>query len=274
MLSSRYERLEDRIVRIVLTAGTSRAEDVHRAVSTRGEVWSLAATYKALRKLVEGGVLVHSRSRYHVSQNWLFSLSSLVERALEGAFEPQGGEHLLPDSGGIFSWRYTDLHRLNTFASNVILVAARVEEARFIYSWSPHLWFNLVQPEHEKRYNDSLRRLGCKVHKVIGGATPLDQETAALLPKSNVSTHVVPSKQFLPRNQYTVVVGSFVVTMKLQRQTADLIDTLFHRAKSIASLDAKLLLRIFRHTKTPATLTIEHDPSQAAQITKKFLGLG
>jgi len=270
MLCSRDERLEDRIVRVVLAAGASKAEDIHQAVASRGNAWSLAATYKALRKLVEGGVLVHSRSRYHVSQNWIFSLSGLIDSSLESPFDSRGGEHLLPDSGGSFLWRYTDLHRLNNFASNVILVAARVEGAEVIYSWSPHLWFNLVQPEHEKHYHDALKRLGCKIQKVVGGDTPLDRETAGHLPKSSVMTRFVPYKQFLPRNHYTIVVGSFVITMKLQRETSDLIDTLFHRGKSIASLDAKLLLRIFRHTKTPATLLVEHNPTKAEQIVKKF----
>ena len=152
----------------------------------------------------------------------------------------------------------------------MILVAARVESAPVIYSWSPHLWFNLVQPEHEKHYHDALKRLGCKIRKVVGGDTPLDRETAGHLPKSSVTTRFVPDKQFLPRNHYTIVVGSFVITMKLQRQTSDLIDALFHRGKSIASLDAKLLLRIFRHTKTPATLLVEHSPTKAAQIVAKF----
>lgn len=270
MLCSRDERLEDRIVRVVLGAGASKAEDIHRGVSTRGDSWSLAATYKALRKLVESGVLVHARSRYHVSQNWIFSLSGLLDRSLDGQFDARGGDHLLPDSGGCFSWRYTDLHRLNNFASNVILAAARVTAVDLIYSWSPHLWFNLAQPEHEKHYHDSLRALGCKIRKVVGGDTPLDRETAALLPRSSVSTRFIPYKQFLPRNHYTIVVGDFIITMRLQRQTADLIDTLFHRAKSIGAIDAKLLLRIFRHTKTPATLTVEHNTTAAARLVEKF----
>jgi hypothetical protein len=193
-----------------------------------------------------------------------------LDRSQEGPFDPHGGDHLLPESGGSFSWRYTDLHRLNSFASNIILVAARVERVDVIYSWSPHLWFNLVQADHEKHYHDSLRSLGCKVRKVVGGDTPLDRETAALLPRSSVSTRFIPYKQFLPRNHYTIIVGDFVITMKLQRQTADLIDTLFHRAKSIGSIDAKLLLRIFRHTKTPATVTIEHHTEAAARIIQKF----
>jgi hypothetical protein len=181
-----------------------------------------------------------------------------------------GGEHLLPPSGGNFSWRYTDLRRLNCFASNIILVAARRERAPTIYSWSPHLWFNLVQHEHEKHYHNALSELGTRVIKVVGGDSPLDYETAAALPKSIVTTRFVPQRQILPRSHYMIVVANFVITMKLQRKTADEIDTLFERAKNIASIDTRLLLKLFRYSSTPSTLTVEHNPTKARQLSERI----
>jgi hypothetical protein len=272
MLCARDERLEDLLVRAIIESGTAKAEDLQRHIAARGGTWSVAATYKALRKLVENGVLVHSKSRYYIAQSWIFSLSHLIDRHLELPLHDNGGEHLLPPSGGQFSWRYTDLRRLNSFASNIILVAARSERVSIIYSWSPHLWFNLVHQEHEKRYYSSLRNLGTRVIKLIGGDTPLDRETASALPKSVVATTFLPYRNVLPRNHYTIVVESFVITMKLQRRTADDIDTLFHRAKDLTSIDTQLLLKIFRYDTSPSTLTIEHNRAKAEQLRAKIAG--
>jgi hypothetical protein len=272
MLCAREERLEDLIVRAVITSGAVKAEAVHQKINIRGgsESWSLAATYKALRKLVDNGVLVHSKGHYHIAQSWVFSLSNLIDQHLEMPLSSLGGEHLLPPSGGNFSWRYTDLRRLNSFASNIILVAARREQAATIYSWSPHLWFNLVQHDHEKYYHNALRELGTRVIKVVGGDSPLDYETAAVLPKSIVTTRFAPRKQLLPRNHYTIVVENFVITMKLQRKTTDEIDTLFERATDIASIDTRLLLKLFRYSSAPSTLTVEHNPAKAALVREKI----
>lgn len=272
MLCAREERLEDLLVRAVITSGAARAEELATHINSRQETWSLAATYKALRKLVDNGVLVHSKGRYYIAQSWVFALSNLLDHHLEVPLSASGGEHLLPPPGGLFTWRYTDLRRLNSFASNIILVAARRENAATIYSWSPHLWFNLVQLEHEKHYHNVLRELGTRVIKIVGGNTPLDHETAAVLPKSIVTTRFIPHKQLFPRNHYTIVVENFIITMKLQRKTAEEIDTLFHRAKDVASIDTRLLLKLFRYSANPATLTIEHNPREAVKLAGRFLG--
>jgi hypothetical protein len=272
MLCARDERLEDLLVRAVITSGAARAEDLATHINSRQETWSLAATYKALRKLVDNGVLVHSKGRYYIAQSWIFALSNLIDHHLEVPLRASGGDHLLPPPGGLFTWRYTDLRRLNSFASNIILVAARREKAAMIYSWSPHLWFNLVQLEHEKHYHNVLRELGTRVMKVVGGDTPLDHETAAALPKSIVTTHFLPRKQLLPRTHYTIIVENFIITMKLQRKTAEAIDTLFERANDLASIDTRLLLKLFRHSTDSSTLTIEHNSQRAAQLRSKFVG--
>jgi|GEM_PF-6443311 len=272
MLCARDERLEDLLVRAIITSGAARAEDLATHINSRQETWSLAATYKALRRLVDNGVLVHSKGRYYISQSWIFALSNLIDQHLEVPLSASGGDHLLPPPGGLFTWRYTDLRRLNSFASNIILVATRREKAATIYSWSPHLWFNLVQLEHEKHYHNALRELGTRVMKVVGGDTPLDHETAAVLTKSIVTTHFLPRKQLLPRNHYTIIVENFIITMKLQRKTAEAIDTLFERAKDLASIDTRLLLKLFRHSIDSSILTIEHNSESAAQLRGKFVG--
>jgi hypothetical protein len=274
MLCAREERLEDLIVRAVIRSGGVKAESVHAELSARGndKSWSLAAMYKALRRLVDTGVLVHSKGRYHISQSWVFSLSNLIDQHLEMPLNAIGGEHLLPPSDGSSSWHYTDLRRLNSFASNIILVAARRERTPTIYSWSPHLWFNLVQHEHERNYHNALRELGTRVIKVVGGSSPLDYETAAVLPKNMVTTRFIPHKQLLPRNHYTIVVENFVITMKLQRKIADEIDTLFERAKDIASIDTRLLLNLFRYSSSPSTLTVEHNAMKAGKLRQKIAG--
>lgn len=275
MLCAREERLEDRLVRALIEVGASKAETLHKALHTLDrsdsrQSWSLAATYKALRKLEQGGVLVHSKGFYYIAESWVFALSHMIDKFMESSLHDVGGEHLLPPSGGSFSWRYTDLRRLNSFASNVIVVAARVQRVSTIYSWSPHLWFNLVQQEHERRYLQALRELGVRVEKVIGGDSQLDRETAMLLPRGIVSIRFVPRRQLLPRGHYTIVVGDIVVTMKLRRQTTEDIDALFQRAKDIRSVDMKLLLKLFRYDTTPATLTVEHDRAKAQHVIEKF----
>jgi hypothetical protein len=130
MLCAREERLEDLIVRAVITLGAVKAESAHAELNSRGgaESWSLAATYKALRKLVDNGVLVHSKGRYYIAQSWIFSLSNLIDQHLEMPLNTIGGEHLLPPSGGNFLWRYTDLRRLNSFASNKNILLLKTHE--------------------------------------------------------------------------------------------------------------------------------------------------
>lgn len=272
MLCAREERLEDRIVRIVIDAGAQKAEHLHKTLNHQGngEDWSLAATYKALKKLVDNGVLVHSKGHYYIAQSWIFSVSNLIDRHFERPPGGFGAEYLLPPAGGTFSWRYTDLRRLNSFASNIILVATQRERPAMIYSWSPHLWFNLVQQEHERHYHNALRGMGVRVVKVIGGDSRLDRITAADLPRGVVSSRLLSSKQILPRNHYTIVVGDFVITMKLQRKTADDIDTLFERAKDLDSLDVRLLLKLFRYSDSPSTLTVEHNRTKASQLRDKI----
>lgn len=270
MLLAREERLEDQLVRILLLQGASKVEHIHTSLLKHSQGWSLAAVYKALRNLCLNGILVHSRGYYHVAQSWVFALSGLIDQYFESSLASSQGEHLLPPAGGDYSWRYSELTRLNSFASNLIIAAARQERVGRIYSWSPHLWFNLVQEQHERRYYEALRKLGVMVYKVVGGDSSLDRLTASLLPRTVVRTRLIPHKQFLPLNHYTITVGSFIITMKIARKTAEEIDTLFARAKGIETLDLKILLRIFRHDKCPSRLSIEHSVTKARNLQKRF----
>jgi len=60
--------------------------------------------------------------------------------------------------------------------------------------------------------------------------------------------------------------------MKLQRKIADEIDTLFERAKDIASIDTRLLLNLFRYSSSPSTLTVEHNAMKAGKLRQKIAG--
>lgn len=269
MLGATFERLEDTVVRHLANNGASSVSDIHLSLKASGSSKGIPAIYKTLRNLIKNQVVVHRHGSYQLSHTWLFEVAEFIQEALNTPLSDQSSIYL-PTSGGQFSWRYSDLRTLNVFASHLITSIAHTVPGGTLYAWSPHPWFNLAQDNHEKIYHHTLKQYQIKTLRIIGGDTPLDN---LIIKKLRSPTHVTVSlgdKTFLPRQHYVVLIGGYIITMKLTRATAETIDSLFMRTKSIEQMDIRLFQAIFKNMKNSSQLHIENDADKSAKLIERF----
>ncbi len=251
--------------------GSSSVINIHSALAklNRRPVKGIPAIYKALRNLSKNQVVVHRHGSYQLSHTWLFDVAELIENALNSPLNDQSATSL-PSLGGQFSWRYSDLRTLNVFASHLITSIAYTTPGATLYAWSPHPWFNLAHHNHERVYQQTLKKHQIKSHRIIGGDYPLDHAVINSIRADISKVRFIGDRSFLSRQHYVVLIGNYIITMRVARNTAEAIDALFMRTKSIDTIDVRLFQGIFKHMRDSALLQIENNPDKFKKLSQKF----
>lgn len=267
MICSTSKKLDDQILTLFAKSPALSAEKVHQLLLAESKVYSIAAIYKALRALRDAGVLVKRSQLFSISHSWLIELSEFTRQSLTSANE------LFPEleEGGELRWSYGSLFHLNDAFSTQILALIKNAKRRKMYSWNPHPWFHLVQPEQEQKYLSALNKMNVSMIKRVGGSTALDYEIAREWHDSNIEVTFSDDNWNLKDTEYHVALPPFIVTARISKRTAENIADFFLTTKSISKVDLKDFRRVFHATSGRSQLIVKKDTVKSRALVSLII---
>lgn len=269
MLFEGKEKLDERIVRLLGELPKANAVNLQASLKAQGAMVTIQAIYKELKILRHSGIIVKTGTYYRLSFSWILHLTDFANKLRVTYLRDAKNTSLLPTAGGKNVWRFQSLLQLNEFWSHILLLLVEHSPQKKLLGWNPHPWFHLVQTKQEERYITSLKLAHGTLHLILGGNTFLDRWVERFFDK-NVVHHSFGKSVFQKlRSMYINVIDEYVLTVKLDDNTATAIDEFYGEVKRQEDLNSAVIINIF-HSRARAVLRLEHNPSKAEKIRRKF----
>jgi hypothetical protein len=270
MLLQAEQNTEELLVSTLAESGPVSASVLHQELAAQGKPVSVQAVYKALGGLEEQGVIVKEGRRYGLRAPWVLDLANLTQRALSLYADPSASLQM-PIRGKRQIWHFNDLLKLNNFWSQVLLVLVKRTNESVLLSWMPHPWYHLVYSRQEEQYLKALELSSIRLYLINEGTSYLDRWTGRYWEAEHIDYSFGESpfsKEEM--THYYNVLGDYVVTVRLDTGTAEIIDQLYRETGSAEKLDPQAISRIFS-TRVRASLWLEHNPEKAKEMRRRFV---
>ena len=273
MLLGANNNLENKIVLALTTQGELAADQIRKQVTRDGVPVSLQAVYLVLSKLQREGILVKGGKKYSIRIPWLLDMSLLVHEMEQTFLQQKYIQTLLPmNEGDKRQWRFTSLHKMNDFWSQVLLAMAYASGGAVMYDYDPHLWFHLMQTEQEYQYLKAQFSAIKYGYTLVGSKSFLD---SMIVKKywhfDNAECHLISSEEvpFKNRSMYIQVFGNLFLTVTLDAKSVERIEKLFSTVKSQTELATSQIMFIF-HEKAKVKMCVEYNSKKALLFKKRF----
>ncbi len=269
MILQADKNLEDYLVELLVERPKSGVFEMREVLSKMGKKYTVQAIYKGLRKLQSGGIVVKVGRDYSLRIPWVIGLKNVSDQAYKNYFESPSITSLLPEIGKKEIWHFNNLLKLNDFWSQILLLLVQQSKNKILLGYNPHTWFHLVQTEQEDQYLKSVGFAGGKLYLVIGGKTYLDKWAQIYFDRNVVKFSFAKSSFEESGSDYVNVIDDYVVTVKIDHKTSDVIDKLYSETLSIEEINIGEILRIF-NGDVKASIWVEKNPEKAKKIKRKF----
>ncbi|MBT4153568.1 MAG: hypothetical protein HOE53_02870 [Candidatus Magasanikbacteria bacterium] len=265
-------KIEDLVVQSLASKGRMSAGDISHQLTIDGYSWSPQAIYRVLRKLTEEGVLTKERRTFSVSMTWLMRLRSITQTLESTYFTDEYLQDLLPPPGSKHTWHFPDIHRLQSFRSQILLALAQMSTSSTCLSFQPHQWDLILHQEHLFAFLQAFYAKDRTHYVLTGNRTYLDKYAQAILQGEypNNSYYLASEEECIDTKGREVhVIGNYIVTIKLDQRLRDHIDTLYTSTLPLQDVDSLNILPIM-NARGRQTIRIEYNEKKAAQIARRF----
>lgn len=269
MLLQIDEDLEEKIVRILSAQSPATAQELQRLLSKEGQKYSLQGIYKELRKLQREGVILKVRERYQPTLSWMYSVVDLSRSLQSNYLVRQYSGEILPQSGENRRWVLTDFLRLDDLWLHLIMCFFQQAREPVMYEWLPHPWFLIFGAEKEKRMNRCLEKHKGRIYAIIGGDSLLDKIYCKNWEGAPVQLNFSSGPFEDQRCCYYSLLDDFLLTVKVPKKEAEVIDKVFETSGTKAEASEKFE-KYLLNQKVRVPLLVEHNPEKAKVYRRKF----
>ncbi|MBU4332745.1 hypothetical protein KKD19_02875 [Patescibacteria group bacterium] len=270
MLLQTKEKLEDLIVKLLAERPILTATQVRQEIKEKNKKYSLQAVYKELRKLQNNGVVSKIKQKYGLRLPWALDFVSLADIISQTYIDSPRIASILPERNKKEIWHFNNLLKMNNFWSHILLILIQQSEKKILLGWNPHPWFHLAQTKQEEQYIKSLGLAKGKLYLIVGGSTYLDRWAEKFFDKKIVEYSFGRSAcgtECSPH--YINVIDDYVLTVKIDKKTARIIDDLYKNTTSADDIDIASIMDVF-HGKINASIWLEKNSKKAQQISGRF----
>ena len=279
-MQSRRIQTKDLIIKVLAERPGLSAAEIQEQLAAQGVKSSKSKIYLELKNLTEQGTLLKTGTKFRLHLNWVIDLINFAQDLKQRYLEDSSLLLELPEEGGRISWKINNLCRLGDLFSHVVLSLIRSTGAKLHLSWNPHPWFHLIQTKQEVQFFRALRSFSVRMYKIIGHSTHLDRWAEQFWPAGSVVWSYAPSPFSHLQNEYFSIIGNYIVTAKISPKTVRRLEILYydsdrptHNRKGNKVTDEFLdprKLSLLLDDRSPATLTIIHDPKRAAKLSRQY----
>lgn len=269
MILHAKENLEDFIVKLLAESSGFSVSEIIKRISEDHKKFTLQAVYKELRKLQNGGVVVKLKHAYSLRLPWILDFVSLADTISNTYLDSPSLTSILPDRHKKEIWHFNNLMKLNNFWSHVLLTLIQQSKKKTLLGWNPHPWFHIIQTKQEEQYIKSLGIAKGKLYLIIGGNTYLDRWAERFFNKKVVEYSFGKSVFEKDRSTYVNVIDDYIVTVKLDGKTTQLIESLYKNTNSAEQINISATLAVF-NGKVKSSLWLEKNPQKAEILKNRF----
>ncbi len=272
MIGGISPKIEDLVVMALSEKGRLSAGDITEHIIANGPKWSPQAIYRVLRKLTKEGVLTKERHSFSVSMAWLMHIKTITETLKSTYFTEEYLKDILPPPGSKHTWHFPDIHRLQSFRSQILMAMAQTSTKQPFLSFQPHQWDLILHQEHLFAFLEGFYAKGSKHYVVVGSRSYLDKYAKSILSgqyPDNEYYLAAPEEAIDPRGKEIHVIGDYVVTIKLDTTLRHHITSLYTNTNPPEDVDSLNILPIM-NARGRQSIRIEHNSKKAALYTRRF----
>ncbi|MBT3419186.1 MAG: hypothetical protein HN726_02335 [Candidatus Magasanikbacteria bacterium] len=275
MITHLSDSLKENVVVLLGTKGALKAEDIYQIFKQNNTPTTIQGIYRLLRQLQQSGVVIKEQHRYSLRISWVTNMRLLVEKMENTYSDTSYLETFIPthrEEKRI--WYFNDPIRMIDFWHQILIVIAQFTYPSTTLHYYPHTWPELLTPKRTQQFYKTYHQLVNHVCTVIGGRTTLDKFTPREISKIYRKNHYYSPPEDYPeesRSMYISVLDEYIVTMRINKRTTEMIDTLYQSTESPDK--SPLLIKAIATQKTKNNITLKRDPQKARIYQKKFTNL-
>jgi len=263
MILGQNKNLDDIIVLELFKKPNQTAQELTHVVTKNERRYSLQAIYKELRKLITDEVVVKNGPRFHLRLDWVTALSRFSESLFKKSMEPLGKAHVFPPPGGKKEWSVMGFANVMEFVAEIISLAEKYSKDK------PHQWHYLIGQKKFLNLKKKLYVSDIKTYMIIGAKTPLDV-WASRFWKSDTEYDFSKSPLWKIRDKHINVIGDFIITTKLSRKAARVIDETYNTYRKESDIPLAMHAIQYGCRSEKFHITVENSSRKANSIKAKF----
>ncbi|MCB0325644.1 MAG: hypothetical protein KDD69_18810 [Bdellovibrionales bacterium] len=261
--------LQELLVALLARTSAAPAIELQRKMAAQKRHYSLPGIYKELNKLREQGVVLKQGKEFRLSLTWVLNLLEMADVMYESQVGNLTNHSLLPPPDTSYTFNFHTLPRLDDFWIHIIVLMTQASKSRYLYQWIPHPWFHLIQVDKTRPFQEAIKAGGGIVKSIIGGETSLDIESSQRTLPGSYEFFYAQGPFEGERQQYISVSGNYLMVIKLDLPTAQIIDGIYNSyasALAIPTSEITLLARM----KIKGKVRISNSGRTAEKYLKKF----
>ncbi len=256
MLLSHNESTEDLLVKILSRKECGALELQTMLEKAHDKKITLPALYRAIKKLVDDGVVVKKATLFTVNREWEQNLVQYF--TTESSLTFSEGEHA--------SYSFRSLSALDAYWKHTITQLRTMLDDTPIFFYNTHVvWLHLAdRKESQTNYLNSFDEEKRYAGFVVGGSTSVDKQFKKVFNRTylQVDLRHIPSI----KHDSVTVHGEYLVTVKFTKRTTDFVEWLYTNHKTILELEDGLKKSL--EAKLSVKMTIERNAKKADKVRK------
>jgi hypothetical protein len=271
MLLQNTPLLENLIVELLSKAAEGlSAQELRDRVATSLRSYSRRGIYKELRRLIDEGVLLRSKTKYSLRLAWVLSLHAELGRLHAQITNPHYLQHALPSKARKLLIRCTDLVTWDRIWTQLMLTMHTALPHLPMFIWCPRHWFTITHPDIENTFTRANEARGHLRYAIVGGRTALDLRDRKILAKKSTAYSFRESPFEYDRNHYYWIIGDYFGVSTLDQRTSQKIEELYKESDKLSNLPSTAGQRLLSQ-KIRGSLRCEWAPEKAEIMRQTFI---
>lgn len=273
MLFTPKQTLDEQIIQELSKTPHLELEKLIKKISPRlKQKISLQGWYKAIKRLLDLGVVIKQRKKYTLNVSWLVQVLKWAH-TLKAVYVDRAKQKVikLPVlQKQKVKFTFPDLLALNAFWAHILVhIGSLTRGEKTVYAYNPHFWFYLAHGDFEKQYNQSMKAHKVKTQIIIGANTFLDKWNAQFFDPKIIEHWLSPKPLYPEQHKYINYINGYLLEIQINKKTAQKIDELFKKTKSLSDLSQLELIGLFQE-RAPCTMTVSKNHQKGTAFARKI----
>lgn len=268
----KHATVKDHIVSILSNDWPLTVKKLHLAIKKKyGKNVTYQAAYKSAHELMKEMVIKKSGEGYQISEDWVKSLHKFTEIVESNYFTKErltaiGGLKDSKSEGNINILKfqnYFDTEKYIYYLLKHSIATAKIKEIciHHVHEWAPLFYMRA-------EYNKGIAAMHTKIYRLCRGDTATDKWCCSFYRQLNQKAKCNASCADVAE---LIVFEDTVIQVFLPSAIRDSMDSILKKAKTIADVDVKKLIKEALEKDTTIEVVISKDPEISRQIREKTL---
>jgi hypothetical protein len=269
LIFGKLTSLREAIVALLSKREQATAAWLHTQVNENLKKCSLVAVYKELNRLQDEGIVTKAGKQFSLKLTWVINAAGFFNEMFLYQCKESQHPQLIPEEGQAIHWYFSDLSKVDDLWEQLLFALFMKNKESILLSWMPHPWYHITDDAKQRLYENAMSLINIRIYRIIGGDTYLDRKCMEDWGAPVQAVSFATSPFAGDTQNYIDVIGDYVITIKLDANTAGLLEDFYNSIvdeASLAAIDSQTLLS----RKMKIKVKIQHNTRKARHLQKKF----